>query len=320
MGLFGGNYNKYRPDYTTDMLPKNRFELFWEMLKLNLFNLVKANLMYLMFCVPFWINLILHLTIFIRDYSEKPEAFVSDGYLFLFLIFTAVTFLISSPAKAALKYVTRNYSRDDHVWLWSDFFAAIRVNFRQALGMGVLNGIALVLFAVGANFYSNMAGQSGSIVYLIALFMLLMTALVYLMLNIYVWPMMVTYELSFRELLKNSFVLAVGRLPLSIVFGLLQILPAIISVFFLPAMLWYLLIGYSFASFLGCSYTNAAFDRYFNPRIEGAEIGKGMQKPDEDDEEEEKPEKPASAFDLVFGNRKKKKNEVLEDLDPDEDE
>ncbi len=316
MGLFGGNYNKNRPDYTTDMLPKNRFQLFFEMLKLNLFNLIKANLMYLMFCVPFWINLVLHLTVFIRDYGENPKGFISDGYLFLFLLFTGITFLISSPAKAALKYVTRNYSRDDHVWLWSDFFAAIRVNWKQALGMGVLNGVCLLLFAMGANFYSNMAVQSGSYVYLIALFMLLMLGLIYLMLNLYVWPMMVTYDLPFKELLKNSFVLAVGRLPLSILFGLLQILPAVISVFFLPAMLWYLLIGYSFASFIGCSYTNAAFDKYFNPRIEGAEVGKGMQKPEEDDEDEPQEESKPSRG--LFG--RKKKDEDLEDLDPDEDD
>ena len=317
MGLFGGNYNKNRPDYTTDMLPKNRFELFWEMLKLNLFNLVKANLMYLMFCIPFWINLILHLTIFIRDYSENPQGFIADGYLFLFLLFMAVTFLVSSPAKAALKYVTRNYSRDDHVWLWSDFFAAIRVNFRQALGMGVLNGAVLILLSVGVNFYSNMAAQSGSFLYLVALFMLLMLGLVYLLINIYVWPMMVTYELSFRELLKNSFVLAVGRLPLSLLFGFLQIFPVIICIFFLPAMLWYLLIGYALASFIGCSYTNAAFDRYFNPRIEGAEVGKGLQKPDEDDPDDEEQAEKSSKHGL-FGH--KKKDEDLEDLDPDEDE
>ena len=52
-GLFQGKAN--RPDFTPDMLPKNRFELFFEMLKLNLFNLVKVNAFYLLFTIPMWI-------------------------------------------------------------------------------------------------------------------------------------------------------------------------------------------------------------------------------------------------------------------------
>ena len=43
-----------RPDYTPDMMPKNRWELFFEMLRLNFLNLLKLNLMYFVF----WKNLI----------------------------------------------------------------------------------------------------------------------------------------------------------------------------------------------------------------------------------------------------------------------
>ena len=48
MGLFSGMFSgkSNRPDFTPDMMPKNRFELFFEMLKLNLFNLFKINCLY----------------------------------------------------------------------------------------------------------------------------------------------------------------------------------------------------------------------------------------------------------------------------------
>ena len=35
------------------------------------------------------------------------------------------------------------------------------------------------------------------------------------------------------------------------------------------------------------SYTNAVFDRFINPRIEGAKVNQGLRKSEEDDEEDE---------------------------------
>ena len=110
--------------------------------------------------------------------------------------------------------------------------------------------------------------------------------------------MMVTYELKFSQILRNSLVLAIGRLPQSVLFGLITIIPLIIAGFWMPFLFWYFIIGYALASFVNCSYTNAAFDRFFNTRIEGAEVGRGMQKKQADDDDDDE----------------------WEDLDPDEDD
>ena len=45
----------------------------------------------------------------------------------------------------------------------------------------------------------------------------------------------------------------------------------------MPALIWYFIIGYALASFVNCSYTNSAFDKYFNSRIEGVEINRELQ-------------------------------------------
>ena len=45
------------------------------------------------------------------------------------------------------------------------------------------------------------------------------------------------------------------------------------------------MIGYAFHAFLNVSYTNGAFDKYLNTRIEGAEVGKGLRKEEEDEYE-----------------------------------
>jgi hypothetical protein len=49
---------------------------------------------------------------------------------------------------------------------------------------------------------------------------------------------------------------------------------------------YYCLIGFSLSRFVTASYTNAVFDRYINPRIEGAKVNQGLRKPEDDDEDE----------------------------------
>lgn len=295
MGLFSGMFSgkSNRPDFTPDMMPKNRFELFFEMLKLNLFNLLKVNLMYFVFWIPFWIWTWMNLNVLLT--YDSVEAFAVDGYMMVYAMGAALCVMITGPAKCALKYITRNYARDEHVWLWSDFIGAIKANWKQGLALSVLNGLFLFLFVYGLSFYNNMAAATGSYVYLFLQVLLVVLGVMFLLMNLYAWPMMVTYELKFTQILRNSLVLAIGRLPLSVLFGLITIIPLIIAGFWLPFLFWYFIIGYALASFVNCSYTNAAFDRFFNTRIEGAEVGRGMQKKAEDDDE-------------------------WEDLDPDEDD
>ena len=294
MGLFGFGGKSNRPDFTPDMMPKNRFELFFEMLKLNLFNLFKINCLYFIFWIPFWIWSWLNLNVFLNSYQQDPTAFANDGYLMVYLAGSALCLTITGPGKCAMKYLTRNIARDEHIWLWSDFIAAIKANWKQGLALSVLNSFLLFTVTYGVYFYNVMAASTGSYIYLFMQVILIVLACIYMMMNLYAWPMMVTYELKFSQVLRNSLVLAVGRLPQSILFGLLTALPVLIAVIWMPALIWYFIIGYALASFVNCSYTNAVFDKFFNTRIEGAEVGQGMLKPEDDDE--------------------------WEDLDPDEDD
>ena len=286
MGLFSGMFSGKSncPDFTPDMMPKNRFELFFEMLKLNLFNLLKVNLMYFVFWIPFWIWTWMNLNVLLT--YDSPEAFAADGYMMVYAMGAALCVMITGPAKCALKYITRNYARDEHVWLWSDFIGAIKVNWKQGLALSVLNGLFLFLFVYGLSFYNNMAAVTGSYVYLFLQVLLVVLGAMFLLMNLYAWPMMVTYELKFTQILRNSLVLAIGRLPLSVLFGLITVIPLVIAGFWLPFLFWYFIIGYALASFVNCSYTNAAFDRFFNTRIEGAEVGRGMQKKSAGDDDE----------------------------------
>jgi len=51
--------------------------------------------------------------------------------------------------------------------------------------------------------------------------------------------------------------------------------------------IYYLILGFSLSRFIGASYSNGAFDKYINAKIEGAEVDRGLYRPEEDEEEKE---------------------------------
>jgi hypothetical protein len=116
------------------------------------------------------------------------------------------------------------------------------------------------------------------------------------MINMIIYPMMVTYDMKFKVLVRNSAIMVVARLPWSLLFLVTtSVLPALLSMVYLPysaliVALFFLLIGFAFNGFIYASYANSCFDKYLNPRIEGAAVGRGLrQDDDEDDEDVEDP-------------------------------
>lgn len=287
------NGNPNRPEFTPDMLPKNRFQLFWEMFKLNWWNLLKVNFFYMWFTIPMWANIFIHVQILVNMASESELGlttesvlpFFNDGYFSLFLIIMIPCLILQGPAKAALKYITRNWARDDYAAAWGDFWYAFKLNWKQGLAHGIINAALFGLGVFAVYFYSIMSGTN-TMFSLLQIVMIVLGVLFYCI-NIYSWPMLVTYDMGLRDIFKNSMVLAIGRLPLTLIYFVLTALPAVICFLFPVCTLYYFVIGYSLHAFINVSYTNGAFDKYINVNLEGAEVNKGLYVPPVEEDEYE---------------------------------
>jgi len=102
--------------------------------------------------------------------------------------------------------------------------------------------------------------------------------------------MMVTYEMSFKTLVRNSFIMVLGRLPFSLLIWAPSIAIPLVVALFVPygvvvVGLIYAVIGFSLTYFIYASYANSCFDRYLNPRIEGAQVNMGLRDPNYAEEE-----------------------------------
>ena len=312
--MFGKMMNSYyygksgKGDYRKEDLPKNRWQLFWEMLRVRFAGLMRLNLMYVVAWLPvILVTMYYTFALFsgqaqvngageaVEMTREELMNFVSGTtLLWLYMLIPAIT--ITGPFTAGVSYVTRNWARDEHAFVWSDFKDAVKANWKQALLISFLTSLMPALLYICWTFYSQMAAQSPFFV--VPQVLAVMLGVVWFLAVIYMYPLMVTYKLKFKDLIRNALLLSIGRLPQSVGLRLLSAVPVLIGgvvLLFtnqiqwglLGVLLYYVLIGFSLSRFIYASYTNAVFDRFINSRIEGAQVNRGLSQEEDEDEEEE---------------------------------
>jgi len=321
--MFGKLINNYlygksgKGDYTKDDLPQTRGQLFKEMLRVRLSGLTRLNLMYMISWLPAMIIIAYHVllaytamgsiaeanilyeegTMALADMQVQVQAGMeslkSIALFGLLLLIPAIT--ITGPFTPGLCYITRNWARDEHAFIFSDFKDAVKENWKQGLLTGFITGLVPIVAYVCWDFYGSMAGQNGAL-YVIPQMLTLVLAILWMMSLLFTYPLMVSYRLTYGQLLRNSFLLTIGRLPQTVLFKLVSLLPALIALvvsIFTPYYLWavgimflyYVIFGFAFSRFVTASYTNAVFDKYINSKIEGVQVDRGLYKDDDNDDD-----------------------------------
>ena len=289
-------------DYTPENLPTNRWQLFWEMLRVRLSALVRLNLMYVVPWLPTMIVLMIGALSFLTSLNNMVDSgeMIAVGELLggvvaptLLLLVPCIT--ITGPFTSGVCYVTRNWARDEHAFIWSDFKDAVKENWKQSLVISFVTSLVPLMLYVCWNFYGAMANSNAFMV--VPQVLTMMIGLMWCLGVTYFHPLIVSYKLRMRDVIRNGLLLAVARLPMSIGLRLLHALPMIIGVVLmlfvspmycmLGLFAYYLLIGFSLSRFVTASYTNAVFDKYINAKIEGAVVNRGLYVPDDDDDEDE---------------------------------
>lgn len=304
-------------DYTPDDLPKNRWQLFLEMLRTRMSGLCRMNLMYFVAWLPAMIAISLWVVSFgvalnnsfpVDEAGNIIEEVAANGVQsfwqtmndmhFMTLLILIPCIAITGPFTAGLSYVTRNWARDEHAFPWADYKDAIKANWKQGLLVSTITGCVPFLVYICWRFYGDMAVENAA--WVIPQMLILMLGILWALAVTYMYPMMVTYQMNFRTIIRNSFILAVGRLPGSVGIRLLHCVPTVLFtvIFLLTLQPWvlmllfayYLIFGFAFSRFITASFTNAVFDKYINSRIEGAQVNRGLSQEDDDDDDNDEQE------------------------------
>ena len=318
--MFGKFMNNYyygksgKGDYQKDDLPRTRWQLLWEMLRVRFAGLFRLNIVSVIAWLPAMyvlIQLMSNLfniagvaqTVEMDPSAATPEQLelvqnlrpLYNSVIMRSLLLLVPAIAITGPFQAGMAYVTRNWARDEHAFVWSDFKDALIGNWKQSLVISFITGLVPLIVYVGYQFYGDMGQQN--MLFVVPQMLTAMLGLVWTLALVYFYPMMVTYKLNLRTLLRNAFLLSIGRLPQTAGARLVMLVPALLALavsWFIPAYTiyalmvlagYYLLIGNALARFVYASLSNAVFDKFINTRLEGVQINRGLANEEDIDED-----------------------------------
>ena len=219
MGFFDRLYygKAGKRDYSEMDMPKNRVSLFFLVLKDHLFDLIKVNLLQLVFWIPFIIWTYLNLMAIqsldiaaVMGTENGAAVLLSEiaSFVVMWLIGLVPCIAITGPSSAGAAYIMRNWARDQHAFLFSDFKDAFKGNWKQALGVSVLTSFAPLLTYTAVAYYGQLANSN--LAMMLPLVLVVAVMMVWTLMLPLLYPMMIGYELTFRNLIKNALLMAVA--------------------------------------------------------------------------------------------------------------
>ncbi|MDD6645396.1 MAG: hypothetical protein PUE67_04985 [Oscillospiraceae bacterium] len=132
------------------------------------------------------------------------------------LAISMLTVVICYPLYAGVTLVTRNLGRGEDVKVTESFFGGIADNYKKFLVHSIILYFILTIGIFSFTFYSRMAVALGGIMYVLLITMILIA--LWLMFTFYYVPLMtVTFDLSLKNIYKNSALMALGELKVNFV-------------------------------------------------------------------------------------------------------
>ena len=289
-GLF--DYNKPGPGVPKDAPPKSPFVVFFEILQRKFWNLVKVNMMFLVFNIPALVLGMLVMLFFfpniLPDALNNSDTLVSDMLLkfILLTLMMCVPMITVGPAQAGFTYIMRNYAREEHAFLWSDFKETALKNMKQSLIISTINFFATFFMLWSIRAYI-IIGADNLLMTAGAALMVMLFA-IFASMNIYIYPIMITFNLSIKQIYKNSLIFAVIKFIPNI--GILLLSAFIILLTFGMIIPFSQLIGIALYLFLTVSLIGFLTNFYAYPKLKKYMLAHIEDDEDEDEDEEEEGE------------------------------
>ena len=157
--------------------------------------------------------------VFFETFFRNFWKFIPINIVFSIMSVLGVTLGISS---VGLTNVTRNIARDKHSFGLSDYFETIGKNWKQALAAGVIN--LLVYVVLFFDIYFFFTAEGGDLLLTLGLGVAITMLLIFMMMDFYIWTLMITFKFSLKQLYSNSFKFVIINFKNNILCGLIILL------------------------------------------------------------------------------------------------
>ena len=307
-GFFGFfDYTKEGRGVYPDDPPKGPIVTFFAILGRKFWKIVQINLMYILFSLPaLLVSLVLatlafqwlfpgltveSLAVLIKETGAvlnegvTYEAHAASQLLLIYGIFglllTGLALVVAGPVHAGFTYVLRNYAREEHAFIWMDFKEHFGKNFKQSILASIISLVVTVILFFNLSFYLNTALDLGFFRPMLVT-LLVLIFIFHCFCQMYLYPMMITFELSLKQLYKNCILFGFLRLPINfalLVVSLMVLMGIPLLMFFIGSGLSFLLvfIYYLFLAFgINLLMTNffvyRGLDKYMIQKIQNADV------------------------------------------------
>ena len=147
----------------------------------------------------------------------------------LLCIICCIQIVTAGASLTALYYVTMKMVRNEEAYIFRSFFRSFNQNFKQATVINIIMLAAAALLYIDTNIAGKMGQPAGKILGMIfAAFTLL-----YVMILLYVYPLLAKFYNSVKNTFKNAILMAIRHLPYTILMLLICACP--ILILFIPS-------------------------------------------------------------------------------------
>lgn len=124
----------------------------------------------------------------------------------LTIVAVAIFAITFGPVMAGLSLNLRSMVKGEPIFMWGDFWHAIKTNLVQSMILGIVDIGILFLLLYGAIFYYQ---NMGLFVFNVFFLFTLVLIVIYLFMRKYLYLMLVTFELSIPKLFKNALIFSI---------------------------------------------------------------------------------------------------------------
>ncbi len=172
-----------------------------------------------------------------RFFTEFLHRFWQLVLLNVIYVIACIPIITIGPATAAMNYVCRNFSQAKPVSFFTDFIEKCKEHFKQGL---IVSLIQVALGALLTGSFLSWTSESFNVPTALrtaAVIVILLFAYILIFGSFFIYPMMVSFDLKIKQLIRNSVILALTQLWRNIVIFLVLALMAFLTFLFWPMSL-----------------------------------------------------------------------------------
>lgn len=250
-------------------LPKTRKEQFFKNIKENYGILILLSFITFLFIIPALFTLYMmsyQININIEKNPNDINNIILSINFYTSLIMIACL-IILGIAMSGLSFVIRKMVYGE-IFHFQDFFEGIKKNYQRFIFIFFLYGISLAILIIDVTYYSYIAPFKIFINYLFISLGIIQFIIMSIMVN-FMMMQEVRYNLSKKDLVKNSFILTMKLFFKNSLIFILNIIPWIIIII-VPGIYQLIILSillftyFGFNILLNEEYTTSIFDKYIN--------------------------------------------------------